>query len=300
MEVMRRILCLPVLAGSLLWAQPPADPISAAPETVIGTVDGVKVTAAELRYAVLTSDPQLQQALKKNPVELLRYYGFMKRLAEMAETAKLDRESPQVERLRISRMQIMAEAQMDAFKLDADITPEEQKKFYESNRQRYATARVRVIYVSYMLNPPKTTAPGAKKIASEPEARAKAEAILKELRAGADFAKLVKQYSEHTESAAKDGDFGTIRGSDNYPEDVKKAVLAGKAGDLIGPIRLGNGYYIFRVDESILQPYDSVKDEIFTELKDKRFYSWIEKVRSAVDVKLEQGKNVDSGGALRP
>ncbi len=300
MEVMRRILCLPVVAGFLLWAQPPVDPLSAAPETVIGTVDGVKVTAAELRYAVLTSDPQLQQALKKNPVELLRYYGFMKRLAAMAEAGKLDRESPQVERLRISRMQIMAEAQMDAFKLDADITPEEQKKFYESNRQRYATARVRVIYVSYMLNPPKTSAPGAKKIASEPEARAKAEVILKELRAGADFAKLVKQYSEHTESAAKGGDFGTIRGSDNYPEDVKKAVLTGKAGDLIGPIRLGNGYYIFRVDESILQPYDSVKDEIFTELKDKRFYNWIEKVRSAVDVKLEQGKSVDSGGALRP
>ncbi len=274
--------------------------MSVTPETVIGIVDGTKVTAGELQYIVVTSAPQLQETLKKNPMELLRYYGFVKRLSGMAEAAKLDRESPQVERLRVNRMQILAEAQMNAGSPEMEVLPDDQRKHYDNNRQRYATAKVRVIYISYMLNPPKQTDPAAKKIASEPEARAKAETIVKDLRAGADFVKLVKQHSEHAESVAKDGDFGTIRGSDNYPENVKKAVLGAKAGDIVGPLRLGNGYYIFRVDEANIQPYDKVKDEIFTELRDERFRNWIEKIRRGVDVQLVPSKPVDSSGAVRP
>ena len=283
---MRKILCLSILLGGRLWAQTPADPANVPPETVIGIVDGVKVTAADLQQVMTSSAPALQETLKKNPMELLRYYGFIQRLAGLAESAKLDQKSPQRERLRITRMQILAEGQLDAGYSQFEVLPEEQRKYYDDNRSRYASAKVKVIYLPFMANPPKPADPKGSKIMTEAEARAKAEKLIRELRAGADFVALVKQHSEHAESAAKDGDFGTIRGADNYPEEIKKAVLGAKAGAIAGPIRLPNGYYIFRVDESNTQTYDQVKSDVYSELKDQRWRAWMDKVRTSVEIKL--------------
>ncbi len=285
---MQKILCLSILAVGCLWAQTqkPADPMNVPPETVIGIVDGAKVTAGELQYLVSTSMAQLQETLKKNPMELLRYYGFAKRLADLAEAAKLDREYPQNERLRINRMQILAEAQLNAGYAQLDVMADEQRKYYDDNKDHYTSAKVKVIYLPFMVNPPKSTDPKVNKIMNEAQARAKAEKLVGEIRGGADFVKLVKQHSEHAESAAKDGDFGSIRGSDKYPDEVKKAVLGAKAGTIAGPLRLGNGFYIFRVEESTVQTYGQVKNEIYSELKDQRWRAWMDKVRASVEIKL--------------
>ena len=283
---MRKILCWSILLGGCLWAQTPTDPLNVPPETVIGIVDGVKVTAADLQQVVTSSAPALQETLKKNPMELLRYYGFIQRLAGLAESAKLDQESPQRERLRIIRMQILAEGQLTAGYSQFEVLPEEQRKYYDDNRSRYASAKVKVIYLPFMTNPPKPAGPKVNKIMTEAEARAKAEKLIQELRTGADFVALVKRHSEHAESVAKDGDFGTIRGADSYPEEIKKAVLGAKAGAIAGPLRLANGYYIFRVDESNTQTYDQVRSDLYSELKDQRWRAWMDKVRSSVEIKL--------------
>jgi hypothetical protein len=283
---MRKIFCLSILLGGCLWAQTPADPMNVPPETVIGIVDGVKVTAADLQQVVTSSAPALQETLKKDPMELLRYYGFIQRLAGLAESAKLDQQSPQRERLRILRMQILAEGQLTAGYSQLEVRAEEQRKYYDDNRSRYASAKVKVIYLPFMANQSTSADPKAGKIMTEAQARAKAEKLVRELRAGADFVALVKQHSEHTESVAKDGDFGTIRGADNYPEEIKNAVLGAKAGAIAGPIRLANGYYIFRVDESDTQTYDQVKSDLYSELKDQRWRAWMDKVRTSVEVKL--------------
>jgi parvulin-like peptidyl-prolyl isomerase len=275
-----------MLAGAALWAQAPPDPAQVPPETVVGIVDGVKVTAGELQFAVTTSPAQLQETLKKDPLEMLRYYGLIMRLAAMAEAAKLDQESPARERLRANRMQILAEVQLNAQYDHMIVQAEEQRKFYEDHRSRYATARVKVIYLPFMAHPPKLADPKARPIMNEAEAREKADKIMAELRRGADFVKLVKQHSEHADSAAKDGDFGVIRGSDKYPEEVKKSVLGARPGTLAGPLRLGNGFYIFRVEESNVESYDQVKDQIYAEIKDQRWQAWMAKVRSSVEIKL--------------
>jgi hypothetical protein len=283
---MRTILWLSILAGAGLWAQTPADPLNVPPETVVGIVDGAKVTAEELKLVVTTSPAQLQEVLKKDPAEMLRYYGLIMRLGALAEAAKLDRESPQRERLRVNRMQILAEAQLDAGYAQVTVLAEEQRKFYEDNRNRYSTARVKVIYLPFMANPPKLADPAAKKIMNEAEAREKTDQLAGELRRGADFVKLVKQHSEHADSAAKDGDFGLIRGSDKYPDEVKKGVLGAQPGAIAGPLRLGNGFYIFRVEESSVETYDQVKDQIFSEIKEQRWQAWMNQVRTSVEVKL--------------
>ncbi len=55
--------------------------------------------------------------------------------------------------------------------------------------------------------------------------------LVADLRGGADFVKLVEQYSDDSTSKAKAGDFATIHGSDNIPQEVKSVVMGLKQGD---------------------------------------------------------------------
>lgn len=98
---------------------------------------------------------------------------------------------------------------------------------------------------------------------AEPDAKVKTEAILKELRNGADFSKLAKDKSQDPGSAAKGGDLGFFaRGRMIKPfEDT--AFGMSKAGDISEVIESPFGFHIIRLDEKKpagLQPYAEVKD----------------------------------------
>src|SRR5205823_14196176 len=117
--------------------------------------------------------------------------------------------------------QTLANAQVSAATDAIPVTLDEQKKFYEANRDRYTQAKVKVLFISFRTTPPPAVSdPKAKKYLSEPEAKAKIEKLLAEVRGGADFVKLLKENSDDAESLAKDGDFGQlIKRSDNVPDN---------------------------------------------------------------------------------
>lgn len=79
-------------------------------------------------------------------------------------------------------------------------------------------------------------------------AKAKAEDIVKQLKAGADFAKLAAKYSDDPGSAKNGGDLGWIsRGMMVKPfEDALFGMK--KVGDIVGPIRSKYGYHIIKLD----------------------------------------------------
>jgi hypothetical protein len=45
-------------------------------------------------------------------------------------------------------------------------------------------------------------------------------------------------------------------------------------------VRQQNGFYLFRVDETLLEDYAAVKDSIFTELQNQKARAWVEGLRS--------------------
>jgi parvulin-like peptidyl-prolyl isomerase len=116
---------------------------------------------------------------------------------------------------------------------------------------------------------------GGKKPLTEDAAKAKASKLLADLRAGADFIKAVKEYSEDETSRAKDGDFQTLRPSDNIPDSIKSAVFALKPGELTDVVRQPSGFYIFRAEEVSSQPLAEVRGEILAFLKQKRSTDWM-------------------------
>ena len=121
--------------------------------------------------------------------------------------------------------------------------------------------------------------------------RTEAEAKIVKLRAsivaGEDFVKAVKENSEDQTSAAKNGDFGTIRRTDNLPEAIRFAIFALKAGEVSAPVKQPNGFYLFRAEEITAQPFAEVQEEIVNELKQARFKQRMDEINSNLKLKIE-------------
>lgn len=79
------------------------------------------------------------------------------------------------------------------------------------------------------------------------QARAKAQQILKDLRAGADFAALAREHSDDT-TGPKGGDLGFV-GKGDLPPDFENVVFALKPGSTSEVVDLGAGFHIIRLHE---------------------------------------------------
>lgn len=275
------LLALPALACAQA-APPAAKPAS---DTVVATVGDRKVTVADVE-AMLAASPQLRQNFHKDPLGVLHQYFLMRRLAEEALQAGLDKRSPHKENLEHARIQGLATAMMTETSNKLGIGDDEARKHYERHQDRYLRARTKVIYIPYSLTPPPAT-PGARKVLTEPEASARAASAAKQARAGADFAKLVKEHSEDPASAAKEGDFPAFgRADTKIPEEIRKAVFAAKAGEVAGPVKLANGYYVFRVESIAAPPFDEIRLQLVDEIRQERFDAWFNGLRKEYEVKV--------------
>jgi peptidyl-prolyl cis-trans isomerase C len=296
---MKPTLSLLIFAAMLAYAQAPSPTTTPAPappvrislmamppDAVIATVDGQKVFASDLQTVLRVLQGPQQQSALKDLRGFLEQYGLMLRLSTMAEKAGLDQKSPTKEQMAYNRMLALAQAQLQETQNQVSVKPDEVQKYYETNKDNFTQARLKVIYISFSPDPAAQPAPPAKKVQSEAEAKAKAEKLSAQLQAGADFVKLAKENSEDSASASKDGDFGTFRRSDQLPEEVKAVIFALKQGQVSKPVRQPNGYYIFRVEEIGVEPLDKVKDQITSTLKNSRVNDLVTTTRKTLDIKI--------------
>lgn len=104
-------------------------------------------------------------------------------------------------------------------------------------------------------------------------AKAKADDILKQLKAGADFAKLAKEYSDDPGSKNQGGDLGKVsRGVMVKPfEDALFGMT--KVGQIVGPIRTQYGYHIIQlegIDAPTVKPFAEVKAQLLADYQKKK------------------------------
>jgi len=280
------------LASAALWAQiPPTTAAPAAapltPDSVVATVDGKKLTAGEVRKLVGALPPQNQQHFANDPKEFLRQRALLEKLAAQAEKGKLDQQSPFKERLEYQRQLILSQAQVE-HQFEALPAPEsEWKAFYDKNKTMFSEAKLRVIYIPFNARPNAASTGGAKPL-TEAEAKAQAEAALAEIRKGTDFAEAVKKYSKDPVSAAKGGDFGTVKRSNlEIPPEIKNVIFATKAGETSAPFRHTNGYYLFNVASYNEPAYEQIKGDVERLVKQEKFNAWLEGLRGSIEVKVE-------------
>jgi hypothetical protein len=125
---MRILVCL--LAAAALHAQ------------AIAIVNGKPVTQAELDAFKVTLPPQMTALTGDN---LLRYYGFIQRMAELAEKAGLPDKSPYKEQLALQRVLILSQAIGAEYGRDTPITADDEQAFYAAHKDLFVVADVAVV-----------------------------------------------------------------------------------------------------------------------------------------------------------
>jgi peptidyl-prolyl cis-trans isomerase D len=134
-----------------------------------------------------------------------------------------------------------AELRLDTVAASVTVNPAELEAWYKQNQARYLEPEKR--HARHIL----ITSSG-KDAAADAAALAKAQSVLKELRAGGDFAALAKKYSQDPGSARQGGDLGwALRGA--YVQAFADKLFAMKPGELSEPVKTQFGYHIIRLEE---------------------------------------------------
>ncbi len=153
---------------------------------------------------------------------------------------------------------------LDALKGGISVPEDELRKYYSENAARYTVAEER--RASHVLIGAAKDAPSAERT----QARAKAEALLAELRKNpASFAEVAKKNSSDTASASRGGDLDYFaRGAMVKP--FEDAAFAMKPGEISKVVETDFGYHIIRLDAvrgGDKKPFDAVRAEIEDEVR---------------------------------
>ncbi len=123
-----------------------------------------------------------------------------------------------------------------------------------------------------------------------------AEAILKQLKQGADFSKLATEKTIRQYVKNSGGDLGTFPRT-RYPEIFDAAIVL-KKGELAGPIKsqdrqLGTVYSVIRLEDKTaakVQPLDEVRDRVIqmarTEKDNNVYNQWVENAKARYKIEV--------------
>jgi peptidyl-prolyl cis-trans isomerase C len=283
--------------GGAPAAAPSAAP-AVSPDTVILKVSGKPVTSAEFERILTSFPPEIQQSARASPKTVMQNYYLMQSLGRQAVAEKLDQLSPYKEQLELQRVQFLATTLVNRRGESTKVSPEEQKQRYERDKvEKLEKAKIRAILIMFgenmvqtqvnMADPNKPQASPVSAVREEAEAKKIVAGLVQQLRAGADFAELAKQKSEDKNSAANGGDFGVIKRGDRIPEDIKNAVFALKPGEISDPIRQPMGYYIVKMEERSIPPFEEVRETLEQEMRKERFDEWMNSVQKEFEITIE-------------
>ena len=159
---------------------------------------------------------------------------------------------------------------IDTAKLQADIEPTSQEfeAYYDQHRDQYRSPeQVKVRHI--LIKTPLPGPDGKVDSAGVEQARKKAEDVLKQLKAGGDFAELAKKYSEDTASAKEGGSLGWIERGRTVPE-FEKVAFSSPKGSTSDLVESSYGFHIIQVEDkqdARVKSLEEVKAQIEPALK---------------------------------
>jgi len=247
-------------------------------------IEYIAFPAAKFRDQVKVTPEALQQVYRKNPTayNLPERRSFQVLIADQAKMA-------QSMTVTDAQLRVAYASSMDSFR-----TPE----------------RVKVRHILLMTQ--------GKSDADKKAALTKAQDLLKQVRAGADFAELAKKNSQDPGSAPNGGDLGFIvRGQTVAP--FEKFAFSAKPKEISDLVTTEYGYHIIQAlekESARVKPFDEVKDSIAEQLKKQgvndKMQASIDQARAALlkapgsaadvakqfDLELATAKDLAAGDAI--
>ena len=262
----RQLVALCAMALIAAAAQA-ADPAVLAKGTV-KEVGPVQITSADVAADVqrIPLEVRPQVLTKEATMNTLVTNLYTRRaLAQRAQVEGLDKQPEVAAAIALARDKVLSDALL--VDIDKGNTPPDAKALtmartlYQAKPDEFnqpEQAHVRHILIA------------VKDPSEDAAAKAKAEDLLKQVRAGGDFAELAKTHSADPGSAAKGGDLGFFGKGRMVPEFDNAAFQLKKPGEVADLIKTQFGYHVLQLVEmkpAGRQSFDEVKDALVAKVR---------------------------------
>lgn len=185
----------------------------------------------------------------------------------------------QIEKLKLVSMEVRAKVQ---------VGEGEMLDYYKANLKRYTeeeTFHARHIFFKI---DEKMSREDIKTLKST------AQLVLAGAKAGKDFAKLAKKFSEDPAAQKDGGDMGSFKKGDMQPE-LEKTILSLKPGEISELVTTSMGLHIIKLEARIAgtaKPFENVKGEIeetiYKKKSEERFSQWAKELRAKASVEIRE------------
>jgi peptidyl-prolyl cis-trans isomerase C len=242
-------------------------PAAAAPAERVATVNGKALPKSEFELYVANMSRQSGRDISEEQKgEILDQYISMQLAAEEAEKAGVDKDAKVRDQLALARLQVLVDAGLQKYLEAHPVQESELRPEYDAQ----VAALPREYHARHILV----------------EDQAAAEAITKELKGGADFAKLAAKRSKDS-SSKSGGDLGWFT-LDTMVKPFADAVKTMQPGQLTEqPVQSQYGWHVIKLEESratSAPPFDEVKDRVKMIVQRKKLQTHLEDLRKAAKV----------------
>ena len=183
----------------------------------------------------------------------------------------------QLERIKLMSQEVRSKIQ---------VGEREMRDYYSANASKYGgEEEFRARHIFFKVDKKGGSAELAK-------VQAVAAEVLKEARAGKDFAELAKTHSSDPAAAKDGGDLGSFKRGDMLPE-IGDSVAAMKPGEVSPLVLSPAGLHIIKLEsrsKSTGKPFEEVKAEIedilYKQKADERFSKWVKDLRASSAIEI--------------
>lgn len=240
-----------------------------------------KNTKVKFQYAVLSLD-DVQKALKPTDADLKAYYQ-----------ANLPRYANSVPEKRQVRYFVLLDKDAES---QVTVSPAAIQRFYSDNLDQFKMPdRAKVRHILIATPPGPDGKPDPKQVE---QARVKAGDVLKQVRAGGNFAELAKKYSEDPGSKDVGGELGWIQKGQMVAE-FENVAFAQNPGQISDLVQSSFGFHIIQTEDKQLarvKPLAEVKADIEKNLKAQAVANLLDKKANDA-LTLAQKQSLDKAAA---
>ncbi|MFH1856728.1 MAG: peptidylprolyl isomerase [Candidatus Omnitrophota bacterium] len=222
-------------------------------EQVLATFDGGEITLDEFNQILSELPEQYQTLAQQDKEKVLNMIIEQKLLLKEALAGNLDKTEDAKKKIDAAKDQILIHELIAREIQNISVTEQEMKQYYELNKNEFQ-------------EPEKIR---ARHILVDTEKEAKQ--ILKELRKGADFAKLAREKST-CPSKEQGGDLGFF-GRGQMVKEFEDAAFKLNPGEISDVVKTQFGYHVIEVEDkkpAIIKTYDEAIDTIKQKLTMQR------------------------------
>lgn len=265
-------------------APPPAAP-PVDPNKVILSIGSEQITTAQYE-AMVDALPAQYQGFARGPQkrQFAESIVQLKLLSQGATKAGLDKSAKMQETLKFQRENMLAQTMFENLQQNLKVDDASVQSYYDAHKNEYESVKAKHVLIS-VKGAPMPPAEG-KTALTEEEALAKANDVVKRLKAGGDFAAIAKTDSDDTGSAQQGGELGEFHRGMMVPP-FEEAAFKQKIGEIGEPTKSPFGYHVIVVESHSTKSLADVRPDIEKAIRPDAAKKEVQAMRDKANVKID-------------